>query len=164
MIRSLIRSIGLSIFLIIVVSIAIGLASNRSVRAFGDSSGTRLLMPIIFAGAAANVLILGVLLRFLAGEVTRRTCTETSLRQSEEQFRGAFDAAACGMALVGTDGRWLRVNRALCEIVGYNEEELLATTFQAITPARIRGSCAKSRLGKPALRTCFCHSDDGFQR
>jgi diguanylate cyclase (GGDEF)-like protein/PAS domain S-box-containing protein len=37
------------------------------------------------------------------------------------------------MALVGTDGRWLQVNRSLCEIVGYSEEELLAKTFQDIT-------------------------------
>jgi two-component system cell cycle sensor histidine kinase/response regulator CckA len=46
---------------------------------------------------------------------------------------GAFEHAALGIALVAPDGRWLRVNRALCEIVGYSEAELLATTFQAIT-------------------------------
>jgi PAS domain S-box-containing protein len=37
------------------------------------------------------------------------------------------------MALVGTDGRWLRVNRSLCEIVGYSEGELLQKSFQHIT-------------------------------
>ncbi len=40
---------------------------------------------------------------------------------------------AVGIAYVGPDGRWLRVNRKLCEIVGYNREELLALTFQDIT-------------------------------
>ena len=54
-------------------------------------------------------------------------------RQSEELFRGSFDDAAIGMALVGIDGRLLRVNRALCEIVGYSEEDLLEKTFQDIT-------------------------------
>jgi PAS domain S-box-containing protein len=39
------------------------------------------------------------------------------------------------MALVAPDGRWLRVNRSLCEIVGYTAEELLATDFQSITHA-----------------------------
>jgi PAS domain S-box-containing protein len=55
------------------------------------------------------------------------------LRESEARFRGAFEAAAVGIAMVALDGRWLEINRALCEIVGYTELELLATTFQAIT-------------------------------
>jgi PAS domain S-box-containing protein len=55
------------------------------------------------------------------------------LVESEERFRGAFESAAIGMALVAPDGRWLRVNPSLCRIVGYSPEELLATTFQAIT-------------------------------
>lgn len=55
------------------------------------------------------------------------------LYEALESFRGAFEDAAVGMALVGTDGRWLRVNQALCEIVGYTEPELLTLTFQDIT-------------------------------
>lgn len=56
-----------------------------------------------------------------------------ALRESEEHFRSAFDHAAAGMALVGTDGRWLSVNRSLCGLLGYCEEELLKTTFQTVT-------------------------------
>src|SRR3712207_823967 len=37
------------------------------------------------------------------------------------------------MAVVGTDGRFMQVNRSLCRIVGYSEEELLEKTFQEIT-------------------------------
>lgn len=48
-------------------------------------------------------------------------------------FRSAFDQAGIGMALVALDGRWLHVNRALCHLVGYTEEELLQRTFQDIT-------------------------------
>jgi diguanylate cyclase (GGDEF)-like protein/PAS domain S-box-containing protein len=55
-----------------------------------------------------------------------------ALRESEERFRSAFDHAA-GMAIVASDGHWIRVNRSLCEMVGYSEQELLATHFQAIT-------------------------------
>src|SRR5204863_7092401 len=37
------------------------------------------------------------------------------------------------MALVSPQGAWLRVNRSLCELVGYTEQELLASNFQAVT-------------------------------
>lgn len=58
---------------------------------------------------------------------------EAALRDSEERFRSAFDYAAIGKALVGLNGRFLKVNCALCEITGYSEQELLAMNFQAIT-------------------------------
>jgi diguanylate cyclase (GGDEF)-like protein/PAS domain S-box-containing protein len=55
-----------------------------------------------------------------------------ALRESEERFRSAFDHAA-GMALVAPDGRWIQVNRSLCEILGYSEAELLAGDIQSIS-------------------------------
>lgn len=58
-----------------------------------------------------------------------------ALRETEEHFRNAFDYAAIGMALVSPQGGWLRVNRSLCELVGYTEAELLALNFQAVTHA-----------------------------
>ena len=56
----------------------------------------------------------------------------TDLRRSEERFRNAFDHAPVGMYLCSLDGHWLRVNPALCEIVGRSEEELKAMTWQDI--------------------------------
>jgi PAS domain S-box-containing protein len=55
------------------------------------------------------------------------------LRESEERFRLTIDEAPIGMARVALDGRFVRVNHALCEIVGYSPDELTALTFQAIT-------------------------------
>lgn len=56
-----------------------------------------------------------------------------ALIESEEHFRNAFDYAAIGMALVSPEGNWLRVNRSLCEILGYSEAEFLVSDFQSIT-------------------------------
>jgi diguanylate cyclase (GGDEF)-like protein/PAS domain S-box-containing protein len=55
------------------------------------------------------------------------------LQESEERFHSAFDYAPIGMALVAVDGKWIQVNKSLCEIVGYSEEELIGKQFQLIT-------------------------------
>jgi PAS domain S-box-containing protein len=59
--------------------------------------------------------------------------TTDQLRESQERFRSSFEDAAIGMALVAPDGRWLQVNQALCEILGYSQAELFRTTSQALT-------------------------------
>lgn len=59
--------------------------------------------------------------------------TQEQLAISEERFRKAFEFSAIGMALVSADGHWLKVNKQLCNITGYSEEELLTKTFQEIT-------------------------------
>lgn len=51
----------------------------------------------------------------------------------EEQFRQTFEYSSIGMALVGLDGKWLDVNKSVCDIVGYPKKELLKLTFQDIT-------------------------------
>lgn len=56
-----------------------------------------------------------------------------ALQESEERFSNAFKYAAIGMALVSTEGKWLKVNRSVCELLGYSESELLSKTFQDIT-------------------------------
>lgn len=55
------------------------------------------------------------------------------LKISEERFRGTFEYSGIGMALVSPDGKWLKVNKRLCELTGYAQDELLSITFQEIT-------------------------------
>jgi len=55
------------------------------------------------------------------------------LKLSEERFRRAFEHAAIGMAIVSLQGKWLRINRSLFNILGYHPSELLRLTFQDIT-------------------------------
>jgi diguanylate cyclase (GGDEF)-like protein/PAS domain S-box-containing protein len=54
-------------------------------------------------------------------------------REAQELFEAAFADAPIGMALTALDGRWLRVNQALCKITGYTERGLLERTFRDIT-------------------------------
>ena len=55
-----------------------------------------------------------------------------ALRESEERFRSAFNYAPIGIALVSSSGQWLKVNHALCNILGYSEEEFLSMDFQSM--------------------------------
>jgi PAS domain S-box-containing protein len=66
-------------------------------------------------------------------DITDHRRTEEALRESEERFRGTFENAAVGIAHVASDGRFLRVNEKLCDILGYTREELLARSFQDVT-------------------------------
>jgi two-component system cell cycle sensor histidine kinase/response regulator CckA len=69
----------------------------------------------------------------IARNFSERKRLDAVLLESEERFRGAFDFAATGMALIGADGRFLRVNQALSRIVGYTEGELLESTYASLT-------------------------------
>ena len=70
-------------------------------------------------------------------QVEERTAQLTDahqdLQRSEERFSTAFEHASIGMALVSPDGHWLKVNRALCDLIGYTKEEFHERTFQDIT-------------------------------
>lgn len=72
-------------------------------------------------------------LKFLTENKTMENTEKNLLENSSEIFENAFDYAAIGIALIAPDGRWLRVNQAICDIVGYSEKELLNLTFQDIT-------------------------------
>ena len=66
-------------------------------------------------------------------DISERKRIERALQESEERFRLTIDEAPIGMAWVALDGRFVRVNRAFCELVGYSSGELTGLTFQAIT-------------------------------
>jgi PAS domain S-box-containing protein len=68
-------------------------------------------------------------------DVSERVRNEEARRQSEKRFRNALEHAPIGMAIVSLEGRWIEVNNAACEMLGYSREELTSLTFQEITYA-----------------------------
>jgi two-component system, cell cycle sensor histidine kinase and response regulator CckA len=82
-------------------------------------------IPIVFGGQRA---FLG-----LIRDMSRRSETERALRESEERFANAFRQSPHGMAFVDFEGRWVRANHALCDMLGYTEEELRGRRFADMT-------------------------------
>jgi PAS domain S-box-containing protein len=66
-------------------------------------------------------------------DITARREAEERLRQSEELFRKTFELAASGVAHVGLDGKFTRINRSLSEILGYGEAELIGRSVKDIS-------------------------------
>jgi PAS domain S-box-containing protein len=69
----------------------------------------------------------------IARDITERTRNQEALRESEQRFRTAFGAAPVAMAIISENGRFLQVNRVLCEMLGYTEKEILAKTIRDVT-------------------------------
>ncbi|HZI20276.1 MAG TPA: EAL domain-containing protein [Pyrinomonadaceae bacterium] len=91
-------------------------------------------VAITAASAAALVAFaVGAHLRPGGRKAGESEAREKAAADTADRFRSAFDYAAIGMALVSTEGRWLQVNRSLCQILGYTEKELLARDFLAVT-------------------------------
>jgi PAS domain S-box-containing protein len=66
-------------------------------------------------------------------DVSERRRVEEEWRRSEKEFRSMFDLSAIGMAQVSPEGRYLRVNRKFCQMLGYSEQELLRLTLHEVT-------------------------------
>jgi PAS domain S-box-containing protein len=66
-------------------------------------------------------------------DITKDKKLKYELQQSEEQFKGAFENSAVGMALVNLDGYYIETNARLCKMLGYSNQEMKYLTFQEIT-------------------------------
>ncbi|MDZ4372624.1 MAG: PAS domain S-box protein [Phenylobacterium sp.] len=78
--------------------------------------------------------------------VTSRVVQAQAASEDARQFEAAFRYAAIGMALVGLDGAFLRVNDAFCRIVDYAPDEILTLDFQTLTyPADLNADLEQLR-------------------
>ncbi|HEY1690138.1 MAG TPA: EAL domain-containing protein [Solirubrobacteraceae bacterium] len=95
------------------------------------------------AGAALTLLLAGLgltaarrqrlALELVQQRIAERQLAESALASAEERFKTAFSEAPIGMALISLEGRLMQVNRALAEIAGYTEEQLLTLSAAELT-------------------------------
>ncbi len=129
------RILVVSLFLI-AVAILIVLFMSRSItkpiaeliRGAGEIGQGRLDYRIPVAGRDEMAQLAAAFNEMAA----QRKREETALRESEERFRGFFNTAAIGMVMGDTDGCFVQVNGAFCEIVGYDEKTLIGKPFQSL--------------------------------
>jgi diguanylate cyclase (GGDEF)-like protein/PAS domain S-box-containing protein len=116
----------------------------------------------VLAAVAASVVTwrLNEEMRFRWAEADRHA------RETAERFQHAFESGVSGMALVAPDTRFLKANRALCEMTGYSEAELIATDFQTImhpddmaTGRRLRRTIIDGQTDTYQTETRFMHRD-----
>ena len=106
----------------------------------------------------------------IASDVTSQRRAELALRESEQRFRQAFDAASVGMCMVSLDpaspGQLIRANQAMCNFTGYTESELLALDVISLSdPADAEATWAALRammrgdLNQVRRETLYRHAD-----
>lgn len=83
--------------------------------------------------AVAGLGAVGLLLWLIDRRNLETARAAEALAAERERFRATFEQAAVGIAHVAPDGRWLRVNRRLAELLGYTPDELARLTFQTVT-------------------------------
>jgi len=106
------------------------------------------------------------LLLLIGQDVTFRRQARLRLQESEAFFRLTFSQAAVGIALLSREGRFLRVNRKLSDIVGYSEIELLQRFFHQVTypddlleDRAIMASLAAGEIGDFQRETRYVRKD-----
>src|SRR5258708_560605 len=114
---------------IITLGLAVCLVSIYRFHEFGFYAVVAITAIIIIIYFTYTVYLKNVTSKLQAEQAERHI---DALRESEQRFRSAFDHAAA-MGLVAPDGRWVQVNKSLCDMLGFSEAELLLGTFQRIT-------------------------------
>lgn len=89
-------------------------------------AGARWLRSTLLAASAAAFLLLAAVATVVLGRTMRQ------IRDSESEFRAAFQQALVGMAKLDTEGRFVEVNDALCRILGRDREQLRAMNLHAV--------------------------------
>ena len=92
-----------------------------------------IIWAIVSVSLMKNIPDKSIYLLLQVQNITRRKISELKLAESESKFRSAFDYSSIGMALINTNGQWLKVNKSLCNIFGYKEQEFCKKTLEELS-------------------------------
>src|SRR4051812_42377429 len=97
-------------------------------------------------------------------DITAQRNAEAALRDSEERYRRTFELAGSGLAQVGLDGRFMRVNRRLCDMLGYAEDELVGMSVKDISHPDDRDAVDERRQNLYSGKAETIHIDKRYLR
>jgi len=86
----------------------------------------------VHAPTEDDILTIGNAARFAAVAIARQR-DEIALYESEARFTHAFEHSAVGVSFIGADGVVFKVNRAMCEMLGYSAAEITGMSYGALT-------------------------------
>jgi diguanylate cyclase (GGDEF)-like protein/PAS domain S-box-containing protein len=66
-------------------------------------------------------------------DITERRRSEQALEESERLFRCFFQQGNIGLAIIAPDGHWMQINQTFRRMLGYDEQELMAGTWETLT-------------------------------
>lgn len=127
----------------------------RIIRADGEIRWVRDRARMIYNSEGEAIRMDGI-----AVDITERKSYEAELKKSEEQFRRTFELAPIGMAITDLNGKYEKVNKALCNALNYSKQELLEQTLTDLDLTHPADLSVDLALNKRLLKGEISH----FQR
>lgn len=101
-------------------------------------------------------------------DTTDRKLAEEALRASRQRLHAIFSEATVGLSELAVDGRFLRINNRICEILGRSRDELLQMSAATVThsddlPATLSAVQAVLKTGRPhSVEKRYVRPDGSF--
>jgi diguanylate cyclase (GGDEF)-like protein/PAS domain S-box-containing protein len=124
----------------LLVLLAIGYASYRSVAALAESAGPAgraqgsQAVLIVLLGSAASILLLLLAAVMVRRDITERYRAEQDLQQSEQRLQAFLDNAAAVIYMKDLEGRYFLINQEYVALAGRSMPEILGKTAEEIYP------------------------------
>ncbi|MHB8085714.1 MAG: PAS domain S-box protein [Dehalococcoidia bacterium] len=74
-------------------------------------------------------------------DISEHHSVEKAWREAERRFQSAFEDLATGLTIIGTEGIFLKVNKSFCDMIGYEEKDILESRFDEVLCPEDREAC-----------------------